>query len=229
MLVTRGHVRIDVLYGNLGARAKAAFDLVAIVGLAILVLAIVDRTGEIFLDNLAGANRSNTPLRIPLAWPQAPWFAGFVLFLAVTVLAFLRSLLALVRGDLGTVSATIGVPSQDEEVKSELGSLGIGTPNTGGEEVDMLGTALVLLIALLAVSVPVAAVMGVPGPGAQPVLLVHPALPGDGRHRVERQLRIHPDRHPDVRDAGRNPVAARASPIASMPPSRPGSPGCRAA
>ena len=102
-------------------------------GLAVLVLAIVDRTGEIFLDNLAGANRSNTPLRIPLAWPQAPWFAGFVLFLIVTVLAFVRSLLALVRGDLATVAQTIGVPSQDDEVKSELGALGIGTPNTAAK------------------------------------------------------------------------------------------------
>lgn len=131
VLVTRGHVRIDVLYGNLGARGKAAFDLIAITGLAILVLAIVDRTGELFLDNLSGANRSNTPLRIPLAWPQAPWLAGFLLFLAVTVLAFLRSVRALIRGDLATVTETIGVPSQDEEVKGELGSLGIGTPNAG--------------------------------------------------------------------------------------------------
>lgn len=131
VMVTRGHVRIDVLYGSLGARGKAVLDLIAIVGLAILVLAIVDRAGEIFLDNLAGANRSNTPLRIPLAWPQAPWFAGFVLFLVVTVLAFLRSAQALVRGDLATVAQTIGVPSQDEEVKGELGSLGIGTPNAG--------------------------------------------------------------------------------------------------
>ena len=131
VLVTRGHVRIDVLYGQLGPRMRALFDLAAIVCLAILVLAIVDRAGEIFLDNLTGGNRSNTPLRIPLAWPQAPWFAGVVLFLAVTVLAFLRSLLALLRGDVGTVAATIGVPSQDEEVKGELGSLGIGTPNSG--------------------------------------------------------------------------------------------------
>lgn len=131
VMVTRGHVRIDVLYGSLGARGKAVLDLIAILGLAILVLAIVDRAGEIFLDNLAGANRSNTPLRIPLAWPQAPWFAGFVLFLVVTVLAFLRSLQALVRGDFATVSKTIGVPSQDEEVQGELGSLGIGTPNAG--------------------------------------------------------------------------------------------------
>jgi Tripartite ATP-independent periplasmic transporters, DctQ component. len=120
-------VRIDVLYGALGPRAKAVFDLLAIAGLAILVLAIVDRAGELLLDNLSGGNRSNTPLRILLAWPQAPWFTGFVLFLAATVLAFLRGLLALVRGDFARVSATIGVPSQDEEVKGELGSLGIGT------------------------------------------------------------------------------------------------------
>jgi TRAP-type C4-dicarboxylate transport system permease small subunit len=131
VLVTRGHVRIDVLYGALGPRGKAAFDLLAIVGLAVLVTAIVDRAGEIFLDNLAGSNRSNTPLRVPLAWPQGPWFAGFVLFLAATVLAFLRSARALIHGDLAGVSRTIGVPSQDEEVKSELGSLGIGTPNSG--------------------------------------------------------------------------------------------------
>lgn len=131
VLVTRGHVRIDVLYGVLGPRGKAAFDLVAIVGLAVLVTAIVDRAGQIFLDNLASASRSNTPLRIPLAWPQGPWFAGFVLFLAATVLAFLRSARALIRGDLAGVSRTIGVPSQDEEVKSELGALGIGTPNSG--------------------------------------------------------------------------------------------------
>lgn len=131
VLVTRGHVRIDVLYGNLGARGKAALDLAAILGLAVLVLAIVDRAGALFLDNLAGANRSNTPLRIPMSWPQAPWFAGFVLFLAVTVLAVLRSVQALIRGDFATVTQTIGVPSQDEEVKGELGSLGIGTPNAG--------------------------------------------------------------------------------------------------
>ena len=133
VLVTRGHVRIDVLYGALGPRMRALFDLLAIAGLAILVLAIVDRAGEIFLDNLTGGNRSNTPLRIPLAWPQAPWFAGFLLFLAVTVLAFLRSLLALLRGDLGTVAKTIGVASQDEEIKGELGSLGIATSDTAGK------------------------------------------------------------------------------------------------
>lgn len=139
VLVTRGHVRIDVLYGQLGPRVRALFDLVAIVCLAILVLAIVDRAGEIFIDNLTGGNRSNTPLRIPLAWPQAPWFAGFVLFLAVTALAFLRSLLALVRGDLGTVAATIGVASQDEEIRGELGSLGIRTSNTTANTTGNIG------------------------------------------------------------------------------------------
>ena len=33
--------------------------------------------------------------------------------------------MALVRGDYAKVSATVGVPSQDEEVKGELEGLGI--------------------------------------------------------------------------------------------------------
>ena len=40
-------------------------------------------------------------------------------------IAALRALIALVRGDYAKVAATIGVPSQDEEVKGELEGLGI--------------------------------------------------------------------------------------------------------
>jgi hypothetical protein len=41
------------------------------------------------------------------------------------VIAMVRALIALVSGDYAKVSATIGVPSQDEEVKGELEGLGI--------------------------------------------------------------------------------------------------------
>ena len=43
----------------------------------------------------------------------------------VLAVAMMRSLLALARGDFAKVSALIGVPSQDEEVKGELEGLGI--------------------------------------------------------------------------------------------------------
>ena len=125
VLVTRGHVRIDALYGAFSARVRAILDLVALVGLAILVVALADRAWELTSDNLAGWNRSNTPLRIPLAYAQLPWFFGFAFFFFAMVIAMVRALIALVSGDYAKVSATIGVPSQDEEVKGELEGLGI--------------------------------------------------------------------------------------------------------
>ena len=125
VLVTRGHVRIDALYGGFSPLVRAVLDLVALAGLAILVIALTERSWELVSDNLSGWNRSNTPLRVPLPYPQLPWFFGFVLFLSAMTVAWLRAVLALARGDYAKVAATAGVPSQDEEVKVELEGLGI--------------------------------------------------------------------------------------------------------
>jgi len=125
VLVTRGHVRIDALYGGFSPFVRAMLDLVALIGLAILVIALADRSWELVSDNLSGWNRSNTPLRVPLPYPQLPWFFGFAFFLLAMAVAALRALIALARGDYAKVAATIGVPSQDEEVKGELEGLGI--------------------------------------------------------------------------------------------------------
>jgi hypothetical protein len=74
--------------------------------------------------------RSNTPLRIPLAWAQVPWLGGIALFALALVLAILRTLTALVRGDYATAAAIASAVTQDEEIETELEGLGIdmGTP-----------------------------------------------------------------------------------------------------
>jgi TRAP-type C4-dicarboxylate transport system permease small subunit len=125
VLVTRGHVRIDALYGTFSPFVRALLDLVALIGLATLVIALADRAWELLSDNLAGWNRSNTPLRVPLVYPQLPWFLGFAFFLFALAIALVRAVIALVAGDYAKVAATIGVPSQDEEVNEEFKSLGI--------------------------------------------------------------------------------------------------------
>jgi len=125
VLVTRGNVRIDALYGTFSPFVRALLDLVALIGLATLVIALADRAWELLSDNLAGWNRSNTPLRVPLVYPQLPWFLGFAFFLFALAIALVRAVIALVAGDYAKVAATIGVPSQDEEVNEEFKSLGI--------------------------------------------------------------------------------------------------------
>ena len=126
VLVTRGHVRIDALYGNLSSRTRVLLDLFALIVLGIFLAALLERAWDLASTSFVEQIRSNTPLRIPLAWAQLPWFFGFALFGLALVLAVLRILLAVLRGDYATAAATSSAVTQDEEVESELEGLGIG-------------------------------------------------------------------------------------------------------
>jgi TRAP-type mannitol/chloroaromatic compound transport system permease small subunit len=130
-LVTRGHVRIDALYGVFSRRTRVLLDLLALVVLGIFVAALLERAWDAAWTSYIEQIRSNTPLRIPLAWAQLPWFGGIALFAMTLVLAVLRTLLALLRGDYATASATSSAVTQDEEVESELQGLGIGKDRAG--------------------------------------------------------------------------------------------------
>ena len=54
-----------------------------------------------------------------------PWLFGLILFAVSIAVALARSLAALARGDYHRANQTAGVASQDEEIESELASLGI--------------------------------------------------------------------------------------------------------
>lgn len=127
VLVIRGHVRIDALYGKFGPRARAALDFLAMLALLVFVAALLERSWNVAYTSIADQIRSNTPLRIPLAWAQVPWFCGIALFAFALLLSVLRTGLALARGDFPAASAIAGVVTQDEEIQSELEGLGLAT------------------------------------------------------------------------------------------------------
>jgi TRAP-type mannitol/chloroaromatic compound transport system permease small subunit len=131
VLVQRGHVRIDVLYGWFGPRTRSVLDLLAMIALLVFVAALLERSWNVAFTSVVDEIRSNTPLRLPLAWAQIPWFAGIALFAFALVLAILRISFALLRGDLATAAATAGAATLDEEVNSELQGLGISTDKAG--------------------------------------------------------------------------------------------------
>jgi TRAP-type C4-dicarboxylate transport system permease small subunit len=125
VLVNRGHVRIDALYGRLSPRVRALLDIFALLVLGLFVAALLERAWDIAFTSYIEGLRSNTPLRLPLAWAQLPWFAGIALFFIALILAVLRSLAALLRGDYAAVAEIAGAASQDEEIESELKGLGL--------------------------------------------------------------------------------------------------------
>lgn len=130
-LVTRGHVRIDALYGGFSPAVRGWLDLIALICLAVFVGALVERAWDVSYTSLIEYNRSNTNLRIPLAWSQIPWMAGIALFFVTIAVAILRALSLLLQGDYAAVGALVGASSQDEEIESELKGLGIEAPHLG--------------------------------------------------------------------------------------------------
>jgi TRAP-type C4-dicarboxylate transport system permease small subunit len=131
VMVTRGHVRIDALYIHFGPRTRALLDLFAMLVLGIFTAALLERAWDVAYTSYTEEIRSNSPQRLPLAWAQVPWFAGIALFFLALVLAFLRSLGALLRGDYAGAAAIAGAVTQDEEIESELEGLGIPRDQTG--------------------------------------------------------------------------------------------------
>jgi TRAP-type C4-dicarboxylate transport system permease small subunit len=131
VLVTRGHVRIDALYQHFGRRTRVYLDLLALIVLGIFVAALLERAWDVASTSAVEQIRSNTPLRIPLAWAQVPWLGGIALFALALALAILRTVAALARGDYATASATSSAISQDEEVEAELEGLGLEAERPG--------------------------------------------------------------------------------------------------
>jgi TRAP-type C4-dicarboxylate transport system permease small subunit len=125
-LVHRGHIRIDVLYSRLGDRGRCLLDLFALLVMLGFSLVMFERAWDLASNSLIDNIRSNTPLRIPLAWAQIPWALGIGLFCIAMILALSRSLKAIANRDYAQLHATAGIPSQDEEVRQEIKDLGLG-------------------------------------------------------------------------------------------------------
>ena len=132
VLVTRGHVRIDALYGLLGPRLRAVCDVAALLALGLFVAVLLERTGALWLVAWEDGARSNTTLRVPLAWPQGAWVAGIALFAFALALALARTLGAVLRNDLALAAELAGASSQDDEIRQELESLPIAHPPARG-------------------------------------------------------------------------------------------------
>src|SRR5262245_35271402 len=62
VLVTRGHVRIDALYGLFRRRMRVVLDLLALIVLGIFLAALLERAWDLALTSYTEQIRSNTPL-----------------------------------------------------------------------------------------------------------------------------------------------------------------------
>jgi TRAP-type C4-dicarboxylate transport system permease small subunit len=123
VLVTKGHVRIDVLYIQFSPKARAAMDVIALIVTAIFIAAVLERAINVASTSFVEDIRSNTQLRLPLALSQIPWAFGIGLFFVAILLALFRSVAAMFRGDFAAVNAIAGASTAEDEIEAETKGL----------------------------------------------------------------------------------------------------------
>ena len=119
-LIGRANIRIDIGYQTFPKPLRALADLVALV----LLVGFIGLIAWVGFDVLSGSlehwSRSITPLRTPLAIPQALWFVGMFLALVTGSVLILAVLDRIVRRDWNAVQRIAGIKSVDEQIDDEI-------------------------------------------------------------------------------------------------------------
>jgi TRAP-type C4-dicarboxylate transport system permease small subunit len=122
-LVDRAHIRIDSLYVLLPTRLRLALDFVGLILFVGFFGLIAWHGWNVVEQSWNAGSRSQSALQTPTVIPQAIWFVGLVLFIAVGSVLFVHALRLAARGETGAVAAAIGTRSAEEDVEAEIQSL----------------------------------------------------------------------------------------------------------
>lgn len=118
-LFERAHIRVDALFILLPRWLRLILNLF---GLALLIgfAAIVTwMAWQLVGDTLKHGSHSITPMRTPLALPQIPWLAGWLIFVLSGALLFFGALFSSLTGDSASADRLIGVKTLDEQIEDE--------------------------------------------------------------------------------------------------------------
>lgn len=118
-LLRRANVRVDALYSRLPAPLCAVLDIIALLSLGLFIGLLTQQAWDVLATSISFSARATTPLQTPLWIPQSLWVIGLGLFLFTLLPLLLRSLLALVTGDLATVRRLAGARTIEEDAADE--------------------------------------------------------------------------------------------------------------
>jgi len=119
-LVTKAHIRIEVVYNALGLRWRGFLDVLAFASLAAVALVLAYWCLQVVLQNGAMGARSNSSLALPLIIPQSIWFIGIAWFAIASLLLALSGLAWLVRREFRAIHEALGVGSLQEEIQASI-------------------------------------------------------------------------------------------------------------
>lgn len=119
-LVSKAHIRIELLYIKLSPKWRAWLDVWAYTGLAVVSITLVYWCAQTVIGNLDTGARSNTSLAIPLAIPQSMWLLGLLWLAVVSTLFALFGLIKVITGRHEEANHKLGMASLQEEIEAGI-------------------------------------------------------------------------------------------------------------
>ena len=120
-LLTKAHVRIDILYMKLPIKVKIFLDLLSSISLLIFFIPLVYYSFSFFYTSFVRKSVANTPMHTPLWIPQGFWIIGLVFFVWTVFLYLIREAHLVIKGEFIRAYLFGGISSVEEEIEKEKG------------------------------------------------------------------------------------------------------------
>ena len=122
-LVSRAHIRIDIVHDRLPIALRVVLNLLASLAILLCAAALLRMAWFAYDESAALGATAQTPWATPLEYPQALWVAALLPFLIVCVIDLLRMATLLIQGRPGAIDRAYGPRSAKEELEEELEDL----------------------------------------------------------------------------------------------------------
>jgi TRAP-type C4-dicarboxylate transport system permease small subunit len=119
-LVSRAHIRIDLIHDRLPRGARVALNALAACAISLVAALLVVMAWTALSDSIALNSTAQTPWATPLSRPQWVWLAALALFALVALAYVAQAAWLLARGRTDEMERRFSPKGAQEEVKEEL-------------------------------------------------------------------------------------------------------------
>lgn len=116
-LISRAHIRIDIIYALFPLWSRAVLDAAALVLLTVTASIMAWQAWDVVAESMRLGAMPNSTLRLPMAVPQLIWAAGITWFAVVAALLSAQAMLLLASGRPATLHAMAGPFEPEGRVK----------------------------------------------------------------------------------------------------------------
>jgi TRAP-type C4-dicarboxylate transport system permease small subunit len=121
-ILTRGHIRVDVLYGRLSRRWRLGLDIFAALAFSFYLIALAIHAYTLTAASWSAGTIASGILGIPLYIPQALWALGLIIACLVLIIALGVAVRALLLGQIDAAAKSLAPygESEDKAVMDDL-------------------------------------------------------------------------------------------------------------